>query len=588
MAARKPDQWLTSAQKQNAAELSSLLETLEDTSVPKLETRFTVLAGWPRNPAIAGAAVAHLQTFPVRFREQLGAPAAAVGVALIHGAKPSALAKLKKAKNAANDVVPAWRETVAGALVKALARRTKAPAAGKGASKTALPAGPRAALQEAWLAMAARRAPDDLPALLERLGDLPATDITERLVALIDFPTDARIGDAAARLIEKSPVRMSAENPLFSVLALVLSVHGHRAHRDAVRRLVEHVPALSWAEQVLPDADAPETKATPSVAPSSEAAFLAWIAEAPADRARRHAFADWLLERGNPRGELMSLQLASLERPLSPAEAKRAGALQKKHEKEWLKPFGRGVRKGTARFSGGLLASVELSMWNASDVPDASEPQLATLEALVLDGGTNLPLAELVASARWPSLKALTVPGRLLPSIPPEVRDRLEALGVLTSWAGNGDDEESALRFLDVTPFPRVRQVSLHGGVRRAKAKLGAWLRALDTLSVESAVPDEWFAAVHGAKLTTLEVHPQFTLRAGKEATVTRFTRSAEGAWSLRVTVNAVPPEYEVTALATSLARLPADVRGSFTLEGVALPEALAKKLASVRGETTQ
>lgn len=72
-------------------------------------------------------------------------------------------------------------------------------------------------------------------------------------------------------------------------------------------------------------------------------AFEAAIIENPDDLAAYSAFADWLIESGDPQGEFMRVQLALEDESLSKSERnklkKAEAALLKKHRAEWLGPF---------------------------------------------------------------------------------------------------------------------------------------------------------------------------------------------------------------------------------------------------------
>ena len=76
-----------------------------------------------------------------------------------------------------------------------------------------------------------------------------------------------------------------------------------------------------------------------------EEAFLEAIREAPDDDGPRLIFADWLEERGDPRGEFIRVQCA-LERlgpadPARPALEDEERALLDEHEEEWTTPLRR-------------------------------------------------------------------------------------------------------------------------------------------------------------------------------------------------------------------------------------------------------
>ncbi len=550
------DEWVATHQPEF---VEGLVAMLEDTSLPKLEARFLMLSTWPTTPEFGAAAASFLQRFPIRFREQLGVGVAALGVFLTHGGRAEALETLETVV-APNELVPRWRDTVVQAVL-GLLRRSRSPGAGSKA-QTTLPAGPRAALQEAWLALAKTRAPDALPLLLSRLTDGPATDVTQRLVSLIDFSTDARIADAAVALIDRPIVRFDASTALFSVVALVLLAHADISHRQAAITLAEALPSFAWLERLFPTTAPPPraTQALSSAGPSSEFDFLTWLAEAPADLARRQAFADWLLEQGLPRGEFMALQLA--ERALTPKESARVRALQKKHEKAWLRGFSKSLIKGTAVFTKGVLSSMDLSTWGpAGSVPSPEEPQLATLERLGTSGGRSEALEKLFQSRWLRSLRELTVQTVMLPTIPPVVLERLDALGVRTQWNPTDFTPEAAAKALESMSLPRLRRVSLFGDLRGEQAGVVSskrWVRGLHTLVVESLSPEVWFSSCRELGLTELEVRAPAHLHAAHW----RFTRAPQG-WRLAVEL---PDAKDSDAVVETFGRLEPTLRASATI----------------------
>lgn len=499
--------WNALANSKDPANLKAVLAALEETSVPKLEARFLVLTTWPKQRAIADAAASYFQRFPIRFREQLGTGCAALGALVLHGAPVSFADSLKKV-NAPNDLVPKWRDLVARGAARLLGPRKPFT---KGSSGSALPAGPRAALQTAWLERAEAGREADLPDLLARLAEGPATDLSERLVGLISFPRTPAIADAAVTLIERPPVRFDAATALFPLLALALLAHGDSSHRKAAVQLGSAIPSLAWLELALSN-EKPEAKAASkpkSSGPTSEADFLRWLAEAPADRSRRHAFADWLQEQGNPRGEFMALQLSS---NLEPKAQKRMAALQKKHERDWLRAFWKSKRNGSIRFQGGVLTGIDLVHWGpAGNAPPPDEPQLATLERLWIDGGASEALRELIASPLLGAVRDFAVPAVMLDAVPKKLAAQLTTLGVHVSW----NDERgvgAASRHLDAMSLPELKTVHLAGQVRQEAAPVIAkarWPRRLERLIVESIEPAAFRAIFPKLGPAVLEVRPE-------------------------------------------------------------------------------
>ena len=82
---------------------------------------------------------------------------------------------------------------------------------------------------------------------------------------------------------------------------------------------------------------------TPKASVSDDEAFTKTLIARPDDRAAWSAYADYLSERGDPRGEFMAVQLALEDESLPKAEraALKAteAALLKQHERDWLGPL---------------------------------------------------------------------------------------------------------------------------------------------------------------------------------------------------------------------------------------------------------
>ncbi|MGE3808839.1 MAG: WGR domain-containing protein, partial [Gemmataceae bacterium] len=80
-----------------------------------------------------------------------------------------------------------------------------------------------------------------------------------------------------------------------------------------------------------------------AVAPSSGKALENAIFANPDDLGAHAAYADWLIEQGDPRGEFIQVQLALEDEKVAPAKRKelekREKELLKKHERDWLGPM---------------------------------------------------------------------------------------------------------------------------------------------------------------------------------------------------------------------------------------------------------
>ncbi len=125
----------------------------------------------------------------------------------------------------------------------------------------------------------------------------------------------------------------------------------------------------------------------------------------------RQIYADLLLELGDPRGEVISLQLANRDHA-------RAAALIAEHGRAWIGPLASWVRFEACRFDNGFLADVALVDPSRLLTPLIGDPIWATVRALHLGriskvrGGPRPVLravSELIAHPIMRSLTTVTV-----------------------------------------------------------------------------------------------------------------------------------------------------------------------------------
>lgn len=186
-------------------------------------------------------------------------------------------------------------------------------------------------------------------------------DVQRRLALLSGWNGDARLANQLERVLREVPWSSTGSRPVWTqIFALVTSSKDPRfvalakelppkwalrstqqrwmtkAFAEAVRSLpavTELTPEESSLLQVI---EREAFAARPAVKRSRTIDFAAVYA-APRDDAPRLVLADALLEQGEARGELLSLQLRATK---TPAEEKRERALLKAHAKKWLEPFG--------------------------------------------------------------------------------------------------------------------------------------------------------------------------------------------------------------------------------------------------------
>ncbi len=132
-------------------------------------------------------------------------------------------------------------------------------------------------------------------------------------------------------------------------------------------------------------------------------ALLARIYAAPADDGPRWVFADWLLERGDERGELIQLQL---RRELDAAARARLEVLTRRAEKRWVGPLAPVLQKPV--FRRGFVAEGWL-VWAHRGQLEAlgSHPAFATLERLRFTASPGVHLPQHLDPAVTPSLVRL-------------------------------------------------------------------------------------------------------------------------------------------------------------------------------------
>jgi uncharacterized protein (TIGR02996 family) len=279
------------------------------------------------------------------------------------------------------------------------------------------------ARHEAWLALAAQRSPRDVGRLLSVLLEgVKSPEATERLDALAAFAPDGRIAKALAAIAARPPFQAQTTKPFWKKLFPLLATHADPRTVDVLGPLadgyVARVGAAAMGTYMKNQLDAALTKiradlaASPPLpeaaggalrrlaervpAPSAqlqgvsektEADLLASIAAAPHDDAPRLVYADWLEERGDPRGEYITLQFQRRrDGGLSPKEQAREAALLTKHKRDWLGPFYRPLQPlwSDVRFERGFLAVVPFCAHPTGVQECAGDARWTTVEELFL------------------------------------------------------------------------------------------------------------------------------------------------------------------------------------------------------------
>jgi uncharacterized protein (TIGR02996 family) len=141
----------------------------------------------------------------------------------------------------------------------------------------------------------------------------------------------------------------------------------------------------------------------------TEKELLAAIVRAPDDDAPRLVYADWLQERGDPRGELIQLQCEAARLPIAdPRRRKiriRENQLLEAHADDWKAPL-KGLPVSELAYERGFIESCVINGGTAASVAALAE-RVPTLRSVRMLGDRRL-VKDLLASSL--SLRNLTVP----------------------------------------------------------------------------------------------------------------------------------------------------------------------------------
>lgn len=129
------------------------------------------------------------------------------------------------------------------------------------------------------------------------------------------------------------------------------------------------------------------------------------VAENPDDDAPRLVYADWLLQKDDPWGELIQLQIAAAERPLTNEEKQREAELMAAHQKRWLGPLAEGIQDPV--FKRGFLHACQL-VWSQTGETRirqvVGDPRWGTLYQL---NGGNFATSRLISDPVMKNLRVL-------------------------------------------------------------------------------------------------------------------------------------------------------------------------------------
>ncbi len=422
---------------------------------------------------------------PLGVPEVVAPPPAAA--ALIAGSPDEALLERLLAR---------WRETRSTALADRIDRLSERAAAGlpEVTSETVF------GMQEAWLERAAARRSGDLARLVAAFTRAHSRHhIDERLEALVEWPADPRIAKLLAGCFA-TPQWTGEHAKRFWTQAgeLLVTLGDHRAlpvlasveesasaggrsylvgwfakHLPALRERLAATPAteLSVAELAEIDAEIAGSAARPTTSASPEA-LLADIYANPDDDAPRLVYADYLTGIGDPRGELIVLQITGAT---TVPQKSRVAALLRAHERAWLGAIEPVVLAKGLDFARGFVSVCHVQ----AKVDQVAQQMIGrrewtTLRAIDVAGWAHASQLELLRHAVMAGVREATgVSVRILDgnSLLPYTR-----LGL---GAGLGSYEDRLGQLIECRRLPHLRALELAGywGEPGALAKL--WKSAL-------------------------------------------------------------------------------------------------------------
>lgn len=338
-------------------------------------------------------------------------------------------------------------------------------------------------------------------------------EIAPRLAAAARRPTDPAVIELMLTLLKRVPWTSDSSKPLWRhVFAAVAASKSARFAQEAevirggfgVRPLMKSYLENQFKKAIKglptdgPTAAAPAKKKLAGAA-EDEASLLAAVYAKPADDAPRQVYADFLMERGDPRGEFISLQLSG-------SDPKKEKALLKEHGKKWLGGIAP-VVGASFEFRRGFLSKALAKFRHEADAKRYGDlPEWSTVEALEWSGPNprppgQAPFIEYVGPTMV-SLKSAVGPfGKAL--LQQKKPLALESLTVRL-------DPMELVTLLASKQFPKLRTLELGGwteaAVFRNVKTIGSVRHLIIAVALEKNVKDVAAAALqHGIEQVTIK-----------------------------------------------------------------------------------
>lgn len=508
----------------------------------------------------------------------------------VEGALTAAVGALRRnhAAEALSATLDAWRACKNEALIPPIAALSGLASADRPPLE-----GSKEQRHARWLELAKQADPGDLPRLLAALDRENQRLALEQLRALDRWPADPRLAAALCEVLETPPYRhqrtwvalvsvlVGQTDPRTKPRLAQIDVTTRRRRgegdpwrvelgelRDALAiRTPREAPLSAPAEALLDELSA----LLPAPAAASKAArtstrqaeeLLAEIYANPDDDDLRRLYADLLLEGGDERGELITLQLLSEK---SAAQKKRERELLAAHAVDWLGPLAPVFQRSGLRYTRGFpVAGRIIDKHLAANDKLVGHPAWSTFEELAMKGW-DVPLAALT----HPVLRGLRVlegvDGETVAALltaeeglAPRALERLRG----TFYRDDEDDPEEFLRWqriLAASGAPALREliIDAHLDVRALTELLASPLgRQLEHLSVEVGYSDApaWLGRL--SKLRTAP--PRLTLHETFRHWNLTLSRGTDGRWSkLACSYEGRPDDETRQRLDELLTRLP-------------------------------
>lgn len=244
--------------------------------------------------------------------------------------------------------------------------------------------GERSGEQETWLGLERARDVRDVDWLLSTVACSSRDTAMARVSAVSSWPPDPRIATGLLMLIPHRPLSSVPNRPFWTAVfrevrarmdrstlptiehlldgnrgasdfdsyakAKLASLKKRLSSMDALEEYLEESPVLDQIEATLVDGREVSAEKT-------EQDFLAEIYARPNDDGPREVFADWLIERGDLRGELIALQMKRSRGEGTVASQRRESILLRGHARAWMGPLAPAVHATKFRFERGFLGS---------------------------------------------------------------------------------------------------------------------------------------------------------------------------------------------------------------------------------------